>query len=89
MKYTKVDGVMSSEAILEYPALFSGPEIKDMDLLIQEYLSMVEKYPRELEGERNSRKKRGSIGDSHRVKAHLFKFMHSGFENQGHLDLRD
>ena len=65
---------MSSESILEYPALFNGPEIVDMDTLILEYLENCKKYP----GETN-------ISG---IKAHVHKFMHSGFNAQGHTDLR-
>jgi hypothetical protein len=66
---------MSSESILEYPALFAGPDILDMDKLTLEYLDMYEKYP-------------GEATPKH-VKPHLHKFMHSGFVIQGHTDLRD
>lgn len=66
---------MSSEAILEYPALFNGPELLDMDKLIMEYFEMYEKYP----GEANP-----II-----MKAHLHKFLHSGFVLQRHTDLRE
>ena len=72
------DRVMSSEAILEYPALFEGEKIVDMDVLIQEYLDLVEKYPQEMDGERKQR--RPWRQDNHRVKTHLFKFMYAGFD---------
>ena len=65
---------MSAEAILEYPALFSGPDIVDMDKLIEEYIEFYKKYPGE--------------GNLKIMKAHMFKFMHAGFTNQGHTDLR-
>ena len=73
LEYTGCDGVMSSESILEYPALFSGPQLHDLDLLSWEYLLMVEKYPGE--------------ADLKNVRSHLHKFMHSGL--QVHTDLRD
>jgi len=39
LKFTGCDGVMSSEAILEYPALYSDDGvIYDMDELTEEYL---------------------------------------------------
>ena len=41
LKFTGCDGVMSSEAILEYPALYSDDGIiYDMDKLTQEYLDL-------------------------------------------------
>lgn len=55
---------MSSESILEYPALFDPTRIYDMDLLCHEYLEMFEKYPGE--------------ADLGCVRAHLFKFLHMG-----------
>lgn len=65
LEYSGCDGVMSSEAILEYPALFNGKELVDMDQLVAEYFDMVEKYP----GEASP-----SI-----IRAHVHKFLHSGF----------
>ena len=65
LKFTGCDGVMSSESILEYPALFDGGKLHDMDKLTLEYLEMYEKYP-------------GEATPKH-VKPHLHKFMHSGF----------
>lgn len=41
---TGVDGVMSSEAVLENPALFSGKNVDPIDLADQ-YLDCVKKYP--------------------------------------------
>lgn len=66
---------MSSESILEYPALFDPSKIYDMDDLTLDYFDMYEKYP----GEANVKI----------LRAHLHKFMHSGFVAQGHTDLRD
>ena len=43
MERTGVDGIMSSESLLENPALFSG-EVKDQDLLALEYLDMAKTY---------------------------------------------
>jgi len=58
-----VDGVMSSESILENPALFAD-KMYDLDDLTQEYFDMVEKYP-------------GECSSGH-VKAHLFKILYKG-----------
>lgn len=63
LELTGCDGVMSSEAILENAALFSG-EVKDMDELTLEYLDLYEKYPGE--------------GNRSILRAHLFKFLHEG-----------
>jgi tRNA-dihydrouridine synthase 1 len=64
MELTGCDGVMSSESILEYPALFDPTRIYDMDKLCHEYIEMFEKYPGE--------------ADLGCVRAHLFKFLHMG-----------
>ena len=61
---TKVDGVMSAEGILANPALFSGPDLVDMDLLVAEYLAYTRKY---------------KDNDSY-MKPHLFKMLHSGLK---------
>lgn len=45
LKFTGCDGVMSSESILEYPALFHGKELVDMDTIIEEYLQLCKEYP--------------------------------------------
>uniref|UniRef100_A0A7S3FV07 tRNA-dihydrouridine(16/17) synthase [NAD(P)(+)] n=1 Tax=Strombidium rassoulzadegani TaxID=1082188 RepID=A0A7S3FV07_9SPIT len=75
LEFTGCDGVMTSEGILEYPALFDGSKTHDMDDLILEYLEFFKKYP----GEANFKI----------VRAHMHKFMHSGFTLHGHSDLRD
>jgi len=75
MDFTGCDGVMSSESILEYPALFDPSKIYDMDDLALEYFEMYEKYPGE--------------ADLKILRGHLHKFMHSGFTAHGYTDLRD
>jgi len=41
IKHTGVDGVMSSESLLENPALFYNKgEIQDLDVLAKEYLDL-------------------------------------------------
>jgi tRNA-dihydrouridine synthase 1 len=62
LKETGVDGVMSSEALLENPALFSG-EIHDLDVMAKEYLDLWEKYD--------------NYNDKF-IKPHLFKMLHEG-----------
>jgi hypothetical protein len=64
---------MSSESILEYPALFDSKQIYDLDQLSLEYLDMVARYPGE--------------ADLKNVRSHLHKFLHSGLKV--HTDLRD
>merc|ERR1719482_1046610 len=44
LEYTGADAVMSSEGLLENPALFSGKDVRQ-DVLASEYLDIVEKYP--------------------------------------------
>ena len=73
MELTGVDGVMSSEAILEYPALFDGEKLHDLDTLMLEYFDMYEKYPGE--------------ADLKTIRSHMFKFLHVGL--QKHTDIRD
>lgn len=75
LKFSGCDGVMSSEGILEYPALFDGTKVHDLDDLCLEYLEFFKAYP----------------GEAHNkiVKAHMHKFLHSGFTLHGHTDLRD
>jgi tRNA-dihydrouridine synthase 1 len=71
---TGCDGVMSAEAILEYPALFSSQNehgLIDMDELVQEYFQCVEEFPdQELF-----------------VKSHIFKMLYMGLKT--FTDLRD
>lgn len=61
---TGCDGVMSSEGILEYPALFDSRGTFDMDELVNEYLDLYEAYPYE-----------ASLKS---VKSHLFSFLYQG-----------
>lgn len=72
-KETGVDGVMSAEGLLENPALFSGPELKDLDVLAAEYLEFWEKY--------DGKNKRY-------LKPHLFKILHQGLKENTDLRSR-
>jgi hypothetical protein len=56
---------MSSESILEYPALFDPSKIYDLDDICLEYFDFYEKYP----GEANFKI----------LRCHVHKFLHSGF----------
>ena len=73
LESTGCDGVMSSESILEYPALFDNSRLYDLDHLSMEYLQMVEAYPGE--------------ADLKNVRSHLHKFLYTGLKV--HTDLRD
>ena len=64
---------MSSESILEYPALFDPTRLYDMDQLMMEYLEMYERYPGE--------------ADPKCLRAHMFKFLYTGLSK--HTDIRD
>lgn len=59
---TNVDGVMSAEALLENPALFSG-QIVNLDRLAFEYLELAEQHPG---------------ADNSCIRAHLFKMLFTG-----------
>lgn len=61
-EHTKVDGVMSAEALLENPALFSG-KLLDLDDLALEYLECWKQYEN---------------GHTKYIKPHLFKILHQG-----------
>lgn len=67
-----MDGLMSSESILEYVALFYPSKIYSMDEICEKYFEMFDKYPGE--------------ADLKIVRAHLFKFLHQGLSKQ--IDLR-
>ena len=73
LDFTGCDGVMSSEALLENPALFSNKFVPQ-ETLAREYLELVEKHP--FPGQ-NWKKI---------VKKHLFQFLYAGLQNN--TDLR-
>lgn len=73
LRLTGCDGVMSSESILEYPALFDPTKIYDMDELMMEYLELYEQYPGE--------------ADLKCLRSHMFKFLYTGLSK--HTDIRD
>ena len=64
-----VDGVMSSEALLENPALFSG-KVVDLDRLALQYLELAEKHP--------------GANDSC-LRGHMFKIMFTGLQKHTDL----
>lgn len=69
LEQTGVDGVMSSEALLENPALFSG-KLHDPDQLALEYLEIWKKY---------------DSSNPKPVRPHLFKLMYSGLQVHTHI----
>ena len=73
LELTGCDGVMSSESILEYPALYDPSKTYDMDDLMLEYIELYEQYPGE--------------ADLKTLRSHMFKFLHTGL--QKHTDIRD
>ena len=82
MKYTGCDGVMSSEAILENPALFApdavspvGERILTNYEVIDEYLSLARMH-----ANLESVTKKGQPHILKMVRAHLFKMLHHGFQ---------
>jgi tRNA-dihydrouridine synthase 1 len=77
LKHTAADGVMSSEAILENPALFHAENDGDDRTLIDialEYLEMVQRYP-------------GTDRQIKIIRNHLMKFLYRYFVV--HEDLRN
>lgn len=70
LEYTGADGVMSSEALLENPALFSR-EIPDLDEIALEYLEICKGFDHKEERKM--------------IKPHLFKFLHAGLRSHPDL----
>lgn len=73
LEFTKADGAMSSEAILEYPALFEPSKIYDIDDLCLEMIEVYKKYKGET--------------DLRYLKRHLKRFLFTGYRYQNHTDL--
>ena len=73
LELTGCDGVMSSESILEYPALYDPSKVYDMDDIMLEYLDLYEQYPGE--------------ADLKTLRSHMFKFLYTGLSK--HTDIRD
>lgn len=86
LEYTGVDGVMSSEAILEYPALFTETNTEAVSWkrtgpgrlqLAREYVKISESYPPDCGGQGNGIKC---------VRTHIHKFLHEDLT--GRNDIR-
>lgn len=87
IRYTGVDGVMSSEAILEYPPLFTETNVSSTDYkrtgpgrlqMAEDYLKLCEKYPPDQGGQGSGMKC---------IRAHLHRFLHHDL--QLHTEVRD
>jgi tRNA-dihydrouridine synthase len=76
MEETGCDAVMSSEAILEKPDLFSPDSRKSQVDLAKEYLEYLRKYPVV-----------ATRWEVRCAKSHMFRFLYAGL--QRHVDLRD
>lgn len=85
--YCGVDGVMSSEAILEYPPLFTETNVISCDnkrtgpgrlQLAEDYLSLCERFPPDEGGQGSGLKC---------IRAHLHRFLHADL--QEHTEVRD
>jgi tRNA-dihydrouridine synthase 1 len=87
LEYTGVDGVMSSEAILEYPPLFTETNVLSTDYkrtgpgrlqIAADYLQLCEQYPPDEGGQGSGMKC---------IRAHLHRFLHPDL--QTHSEVRD
>ena len=77
---TGADGVMSSEAILEYPALFAGDHVRIGRIqLAREYLRLAEQYPPDDHGQGSGIKC---------LKAHIHRLLHPDLEEGKDRTLR-
>lgn len=87
LEYTNVDGVMSSESILEYPPLFTETNVLSTDYkrtgpgrlqIAADYLELCERYPPQEGGQGSGMKC---------IRAHLHRFLHPDL--QAHSEVRD
>ena len=86
-EYCGVDGVMSSEAILEYPPLFTETNVASTDgkrtgpgrlQMAEDYLKLCEEYPPDEGGQGSGMKC---------IRAHLHRFLHADLNI--HTEVRD
>jgi len=84
---TGADGIMSSEAILEYPPLFTETSVKSTDYkrtgpgrlqMAEDYLELCKQYPPDEGGQGSGLKC---------IRAHLHRFLHHDL--QTHTEVRD
>lgn len=87
LEETGVDGIMSSEAILEYPPLFTETNVQSTDnkrtgpgrlQMAQDYLDLCKEFPPDEGGQGTGMKC---------VRAHLHRFLHKDL--QTHTNVRD
>ena len=82
LEETNADGIMSSEAVLEYPAMFLGEQPQQRTIgriqLANEYLNYCRKYPPDKGGQGSGLKC---------VRVHLHRFLHADL--QTNIDLRN
>ena len=79
LEYTGADGIMSSEAILEYPPLFSSnPQRVSRLHLARQYLELAKEYPTDQGGQGSGMKC---------IRVHLHRFLHADL--QRHTEIRD
>lgn len=82
LEETKADGVMISEAILEYPALLKapeGPRCIGRVQLAREYLDLAQQYPPQLGGQGTGMKC---------IRAHLHRILHADLQEYSELRQR-
>jgi len=80
MEETKADGIMSSEAVLEYPPLFhmSSPDpVRSIGRLqlAQEYIDLARQYPPNKGGQGSGMKC---------MRTHIHRFLHADLQNDAH-----
>ena len=69
-EYTKCDAVMSSEGLLDYPALFTKDKILNIDDIALDYLDISEKHNNDIDF----------------VRSHMFKFMYRALQENPELN---
>ncbi len=73
-------GVISSEAVLEYPAIFKPTRSPPRLQIAREYIELAGRYPPE----------RGGQGNGHKcVRAHLQKMLYADLQRGGNEEIRD
>ena len=77
---TQADGVMSSEAILEFPALFATTDANHRTVgrlqLAREYMQLAKEYPPNIQGQASGHKC---------VRMHIHRMMHADLQENEHF----
>jgi len=83
LRHTNTDGIMSSEAVLEYPAMFLGEQVLDpykrtigRIALVNEFLDICEKYPPNKGGQGSGLKC---------IRVHLHRMLHADLQDDSEL----